>query len=77
MSDTLKLFKVKVIGFTEQRNNTFMVVARDPTSAYDSVKDFLDKKDYGFEDDRQLDSVELVADSYENGKHLVLIVEES
>ncbi len=42
-----------------------MVVATDPTKAYQIVRKWLDDKKYGFDKDRELDSVELLADDYE------------
>ena len=37
------------------------VVAKDPTSAYQKVREHLDKRDLGFEHERELKSIELVA----------------
>ena len=42
---------------------TSYVVAEDPTSAYNTVKAFLDAKDLGFESQRRLGCVELLADT--------------
>lgn len=38
------------------------VLADDPTSAYEKVKKFLGKEDLGFAHERQLESIELLAD---------------
>jgi hypothetical protein len=49
------------------RLNTSYVVASDPTNAYKSVRNWLDKNDYGFRADRVMSSIELVADEDEYG----------
>lgn len=61
----MKLYRVKLRGFYNKPMGAPMVVATDPTAAYEIVKKWLDEKDYGFRKDRELDCVELVADDYE------------
>jgi len=39
------------------------VVAEDPTSAYETVKKYLDSKDVGFHKDREMESIELLAET--------------
>ena len=40
------------------------VVADDPTSAYDMVRKMLDEKDIGFKREREMASIELIAENY-------------
>lgn len=61
-----KLYKVTVRGFTTSFGRTAglkesYVVADNPDKAYTTVRDFLDKNDYGFEWERELDSINLIA----------------
>lgn len=60
-SEMMKLFKVILQGYG--RYGTSYVMAKDPTSAYKKVKDYLDDNDLGFPKDRELESIELIADS--------------
>jgi hypothetical protein len=68
MEERMRLYRVTLRGMTH--NSTGMaygvsyVVASDPTSAYQKVRDFLDKNDIGYSKDRELDKVELIADTY-------------
>ncbi len=39
------------------------MVAEDPTSAYETVKKYLDSKDVGFHKDREMESIELLAET--------------
>lgn len=59
-----KLYKVTVRGFysssTGSKKESY-VVADNPDKAYTTVRDFLDKNDYGFEWERELDSINLIA----------------
>ena len=64
-TESMKLFKVNLRGFTNNPVGSSMVVAGDPTTAYETVRAWLDEKNYGFRKDRELDSVELVADNNE------------
>ena len=41
------------------------VVAEDMDTAYKKVKEFLDKKDYGYSGDREVLEVKLIADTSE------------
>jgi hypothetical protein len=61
--DCLKLFLVetKALG----KYGRFYVISHDPTSAYNMVRDFLDKKNLCFSVDRELDSITLLAEEYE------------
>ena len=54
-----KLYKVIVRGFVG--NNEFYVLAKNPDKAYTMVRGFLDKNDYGYEHERELDSITLIA----------------
>jgi hypothetical protein len=62
----MMLFKVTLRGMTIGPNayGISYVVAECPTSAYKKVKEFLDTNDLGFSRDRELHSIELIADSY-------------
>ena len=64
----MKLFKVRLRGlgggYTGIDYGTSYVVAEDPTSAYVMVRKFIDENDFGFQHERELYSVELIADSY-------------
>lgn len=64
----MMLFKVTLKGMTISPNayGISYVVADDPTSAYLKVKKFLEENDLGFSRDRELHSIELIADSYRN-----------
>lgn len=46
----------------------YYVIARGTEEAYKKVRDFCDKEDIGFESDRELKSIELIADSYRHTK---------
>ena len=61
----MKLYRVKLRGFHNKPMGASMVVATDPTAAYEIVRKWLDDKDYGLRKDRELDCVELVADGHE------------
>lgn len=59
-----KLYKVIVCGFNGSSPGGLKesyVVADNPDKAYTTVRDFLDKNDYGYEWERELDSVSLIA----------------
>jgi hypothetical protein len=64
----MKLYRVNLQGFYNTKFASPMVVAKDPTTAYETVKFWLKEKDYGFEKDREMKSIELIADSYEHTK---------
>lgn len=67
MSETKKLFKVKLRGFEIDRTeySTCYVIATHPTEAYEVVKKYLDEQDLGFEEERALQSIELIAEDDE------------
>lgn len=70
MRENVKLFKVNLRGMRYTSSGSApegvsYVLANCPTSAYIKVRKRLDEKNYGFSKDRELESVELVADSYE------------
>lgn len=62
MDETLKLFKVNLAGFCNGPYGSCMVVSVDPTSAYETVRAYLDENGLGFDKDRVLKSIELVAE---------------
>ena len=63
-SKPLRLFKVYVRGAITGFNPSY-VIATDPTSAYDKVFDFLERKEWGFSKERLLQSIELIAEASE------------
>ena len=66
----MNLYRVTLKGMTYSSVGVVYgvsyVVAKDPTSAYEIVKKFLDSEDIGFGHQRILDKVELIA---EEGKY--------
>jgi hypothetical protein len=66
----VKLFLVRCHGMQTSTGGQIawgqaFVAAEDPTSAYRKLREHLDKGDIGFARDREMLSIELVADSYE------------
>lgn len=59
----MKLFKVNLRGFQGKPLASVMVVAKDPTSAYQTVRIWLDEARIGLPGDRELKSLELIADT--------------
>lgn len=55
----MKLFKIKLRGF----HNDYYSVASDPTTAYALVRDDLSNRNIGFKKDRELLSIELLAET--------------
>lgn len=60
-----KLWRVRLRGSGMERYNPSHVIAPDATAAYQAVRCELDRLDYGFSKDRELLSVELLAEDYE------------
>lgn len=61
----MKLYKVilrGVHGITGINYHESFVVATDPTTAYKVIRDFLDIKNIGFVNEREMDRIELIAD---------------
>ena len=62
----MKLFKVRLKGMTYSSTGNVWgesyVIANDPTEAYEKVKAHLIEKKVGFDKDRELDTVQLIAD---------------
>lgn len=69
MEENLKLYRVTLKGMTYSSTGIVYgvsyVVAENSHKAYQRVKDFLDEKDMGASQDRELDKVELIADTYQ------------
>lgn len=66
----MKLFRVTCRGMKVPvgsfcAHGSAYVVAADSHAAYDAVRSYLDLKDIGFSRERELDRVELLADSVE------------
>lgn len=64
MKTTTKLFRVTLKGYLGIYGTSY-VVAQDPTSAYNIVRNHIDDKNYGFVDLRELEKIELIAEDYE------------
>lgn len=61
-----KLYKVTLAGLHssfDRDYGTTYVLAKDPSDAYNKVKQFLDEMDYGYEKDRVLHTIEFLADT--------------
>ncbi len=67
MEDRKKLYRVTLKGMTYSSTGVIhgvsYVVAENSDEAYQKVRTFLDEKDFGFSGDRELDKVELIADT--------------
>ena len=78
----MKLYRVLLRGMTNSsisiNHGSPYVVAEDPTAAYKRVKDYLDKKDIGFRQDRALYKIELLAETgdYPDCKEQLFLPEE-
>jgi len=60
----MNLYKITLHGMISGVNRIYgesYVVAEDPQKAYIKVKEFLDNEDIGFDTDRMLKSIELIA----------------
>ena len=74
----MKLFRVKLKGMqgstgSNTSHGTPYVIAPDPTTAYAMVKKYVDEHDLGFTYERELESIELLAETGEYpacGEHL-------
>ena len=66
--DTICLFKVTVKGFVGDQCKTVYVVSDSMDDAYWTYRNFLDEEDLGFESNRELEKVELVAKFYESNE---------
>jgi hypothetical protein len=74
----MRLYKVKICGGYSSNStnyNEVYVIAEDPTSAYEQYREFLDDNGICYEEDRALESIQLIADSdcYGNCKHLLFL----
>ena len=62
----MKLYRVRLKGMSGSRINIAYgkpyVIAENPTEALDKVQDYLNKRDIGFKYDREMDSIELLAE---------------
>jgi len=59
--------------------NPFYVVARDATAAYDTLRRTLDSRETGFPRDREMQTIELLAEATEcpDCKHRLLLADEA
>lgn len=60
----MNLYKL-ILRATHSQYSPCFVVAEDPTSAYNKVRQYLDEKDYFFRSERELESIELIASADE------------
>lgn len=60
-----KLYKVTCRGLYGSIYRVSYVLAEDPTIAYKKVKNNLDRRNIGFPPERELQSIELIADTAE------------
>ncbi len=60
-----KLYIVKTKMPSSSKYKNCYVVAEDTIDAYTRVKDYLDKKHYGFSKERALESITLIAEDYD------------
>lgn len=63
-----KLYRVNLKGLSNSTGvqlKSSYVIAKDSDEAYKKVRDWLDKEDYGFSHEREMDSVELLAEDYQ------------
>ena len=62
----MKLFRVTIRGLfgggVSTRYQTTYVVATDPTTAYDMVREYLEKRRLGTSNDREMEQIELIAE---------------
>lgn len=77
-----KLYKVTVRGFNITSRGDMglkesYVVAYNPDKAYATVRAFLDKNDYGFEWERELDSINLIASTNKFDSIMMLFEEKT
>ena len=79
MEETNKLYRVNLKGMksnpTGVAYGVSYVIAKNPTDAYEKVKTFLDKEDLGYTKDREMESIELIAEEYRYTKtgHILYI----
>lgn len=64
----MKLYRVTLKGMTTSSTGisygVSYVVAENTDEAYKKVRKFLDENDLGFSKDRELDKIEVIADSH-------------
>ena len=60
----MKLYRVRCRGMQQSHGIAF-VVAPDATTAYKRVRDDLDERDLGMTQDREMESIDLVAEDAE------------
>jgi hypothetical protein len=64
MTDRKRLYRVTLKGMRSDTYGISYVVAENSDEAYQKVRTFIDTNDLGFKKDRELDRVELIADTY-------------
>jgi hypothetical protein len=69
MNGTLKIYRVNLRGFSGSSTGVdyscSYVLSENPDIAYKTVREWLDGADYGFQKDRELKSIELIAEAHE------------
>jgi len=78
----MKLFKVELRGnrsFLGVDDQTSYVVASDPTTAYEIVRSYLERRDMGDDEDRELEKIQLIAEegNYPNCRTRLMVQKEN
>jgi hypothetical protein len=68
------LYRIHLTGFIKRFSGSY-VIAENPTDAYEVVKAFLDREEYGYSSDRALSNIEVIADSDEHGDSPYMLFE--
>jgi len=63
MNPDMRLYKIICRGLSGTDYGTAYAVAEDPEQAYRKVRRFLDEHTVGFPEDREMKTIELLADS--------------
>ncbi|GEM_PF-2642415 len=75
----MKLYKVTLKGLKSSITGVNLgysyVLADDPSEAYNKLKKFIEDRNLGFEHEREMEKIELPADSYEynNTGHIIIL----
>lgn len=62
----MKLYIVELVGFkSNSKYNNFYVISEDSHAAYSKVLSFLNDKNIGFQQERELETIKLIAEDCE------------
>jgi len=71
----MKLYRIRLKGLhgamVGNDHSESYVIARDPTDALNKVQSYLNERDIGFKNEREMDSIELLAEEGGYPKHHV------